>query len=134
MTKSVKELLLFIKDTFEDTSEAHILLSQIHAICAASIQLEASIIQLTRLEGGIVLTKIISSRTNADLNDEIKREAKLNLGISMKITVVLSFNKLKNILKSSNKSMRTIKAAFKQKTRVSVCTNAIANLPNPENG
>ena len=56
MIHSFKELLLYAENNFEESSPTDNLLKKIRLICAASTQMEEHITQLTRLEGGVVLT------------------------------------------------------------------------------
>ena len=61
MTKSLDELLIYAKDTIDECSSTNTLLNQIRVISAASTKMEDNLTHLTKVEGGVVITKRISS-------------------------------------------------------------------------
>ena len=74
--KSMKELILYVKSTFADNTRKKPL-TQIRVIFDRSNQILENITNLTKLEGGIDVINKMLSRSNADINVLLKREAKL---------------------------------------------------------
>ena len=126
MTKSLDELLIYAKDTIDECSSTNTLLNQIRVINAASTKMEENLTHLTKLEGGVVITKRISSMANADMNIEKKRLDKLHPRKPDRNFVGLNSSKLKSIMKSHTPTKRKHKIVSPQ-TRHIV-------LPRPKNG
>ena len=106
MTKSLDELLIYAKDTIDECSSTNTLLNQIRVISAASTKMEENLTHLTKLEGGVVITKRISSMANADMNIEKKRHDKLHPRKPDPNFVGLYSSKLKSIMKSHTPTKR----------------------------
>ena len=134
MTQSVKKVLLYIKTKFEDGDYTNNLLSQTCVIFVASNQMLEHITQLVRLEGEVVITNRIASRSNADISMNLKREAKLNLRTYNRTNIGTNVKKLKSIIKSSNTTTRIVKDAIRKSKSISVRTQENHNLPRPTNG
>ena len=81
-----------------------------------------------------MITNRIASRSNADINMNLKREAKLNLRKYNRTNIGNNVTKLKSIIISSNTTTWKMEGAIKKSKSTSVHTQENHNLPNPING
>ena len=134
MSKSLKELILYVKSAFDDDERTKRLLTQIRVISDGSNQIEVNINLLAKLEGGVDFINKVSSRSNADMNVALKREAKLKPRTCTKPSFGPNISKLKSVLKSTKPTIRIIPKAILNKKRKAVSVSQEPILPTPKNG
>ena len=134
MSKSVKELILYVKSAFDNDERTKRLLTQIRVISEGSKQIEANITDLAKLEGCVHYINRVSSRSNADMNVMLKREAKLKPWTCTTHGNGPNISKLKSVLKSSNPTTMIICKAIRNNKRKVVSVSQEPNLPIPKNG